>query len=324
VLAVPTSPLLVLLFVFARLMPRVTSIYERAQAFAGTLPAFAAIEQLESRCRDAAEPTVDRSEPITLGRDIRLELVTFDYRGDGVSPALADVTLSIEAGATTAVVGPSGAGKSTLADLVMGLVTPNEGRVLVDGQPLDARHLAAWRAQIGYVAQETFLFHDTVRANLLWARPEATEADLWLALRQAAADQFVATLPRGLDTVIGDRGVLLSGGERQRLSLARALVRRPKLLILDEATSSLDSENEVRIQRAVDGLQHALTIVVITHRLTTIRAADVIHVIEGGRLIESGSWMDLRRRMRGRFRDLCEAQGIDDAPRVPDLRVVTR
>jgi ATP-binding cassette subfamily C protein len=222
-----------------------------------------------------------------------------------------DVTFTLDAGATTAIVGPSGSGKSTLADLLMGLLTPSEGRILVDGVTLDGGRLDAWRDQIGYVAQEAFLFHESVRANLLWARPDASEEEIWHALRLASADAFVRALPHGLDTVVGDRGVLVSGGERQRLSLARALVRRPALLILDEATSSLDSENEARIQQAIDKLHQQMTIVVITHRLSTIRGADTIHVVDRGRLVESGTWTDLVGRRTGRFVELCEAQGID-------------
>ena len=319
VFAVSTAQLLVLLFLFARLMPRVTTMYERAQAFATVLPAFAALDALEGACTAAAEPVVSREEPIAFSREIRFDKVTFEYHEGGVA-ALTGVDCAIAAGQTTAIVGPSGAGKSTLVDLLMGLVTPREGRVLVDDVPLAPAHLVAWRGQIGYVAQETFLFHDTVRANLMWAQPDASEADVWRALRQAAADEFVAALPRGLDTVVGDRGVLLSGGERQRLSLARALVRCPRLLILDEATNAVDSENEVRIQRAVDALQHALTIVVITHRLSTIRHADVIHVLEGGRLVDSGTWRQLSTRP-GRFLDLREAQHVRPAtePEIADV-----
>ena len=312
ILKVSTAQLLFLLFLFARLVPRLTGMYEMAHSLVAALPAFAILTAAERRCLDAAEPVVERKQPITLTERIDLESVTFDYRDDGRSPAVCDVTLAIAVGATTAIVGPSGSGKSTLADLLMGLLTASAGRILVDGTPLGVDRLAAWRDQIGYVAQETFLFHDTVRANLLWARPDANEDELWRALRLASADEFVTALPHGLDTIVGDRGVLVSGGERQRLSLARALVRRPTLLILDEATSSLDSENEARIQQAIDKLHHQMTIVIITHRLSTIRGADAIHVVDRGRLVETGTWNALMVRRSGRFRELCQAQGINE------------
>jgi ATP-binding cassette, subfamily C, bacterial len=179
----------------------------------------------------------------------------------------------------------------------------------VDGAPLDGGRARAWRNQIGYVAQDTFLFNDTVQANLLWARPEATDEDINHALKLAAAEEFVSRLPDRVETVLGDRGVRLSGGERQRLALARALLRRPSLLILDEATSALDSENEKRIQNAIEELHGHMTILVITHRLSTIRRADVVYVLEQGRLVESGSWDALVQKDR-RFGALCRAQGI--------------
>ena len=303
-LAVSTAQLLLLLFLFARLVPRLTGLYEKAQMLASALPAFDAVLEAEQRCLAAAEPTVDETRAMQLTDQIEFERVTFDYGDHAQRPAVQDVTLAIAAGATTAIVGPSGAGKSTLADLLMGLLTPLHGQILVDGIPLDPDRLDAWRAQIGYVAQEPFLFHDSVRANLLWARPDANEEELWRALRLARADEFVAALPSGLDTVVGDRGVLVSGGERQRLSLARALLRRPTLLILDEATSSLDSENETRIQQAIDSLHQQMTIVIITHRLSTIRGADVIHVVDRARLVESGGWDELMARPASRFREL--------------------
>ena len=168
----------------------------------------------------------------------------------------------------------------------------------------------SWREKIGYVAQDTFLFHDTVRANLLWARPDATESDLRGALRMAAADEFVARLPQGLDTIVGDRGATLSQGERQRLALARALLRRPRLLVLDEATNSLDSENETRILGAIERIHGGITTVLIAHRLSTIRWADLIYVIEDGRVVESGDWTTLSAKLDGRFRSWCVAQGL--------------
>ena len=216
----------------------------------------------------------------------------------------------IPAGRTTAIVGPSGGGKSTLADLLIGLLTAGEGRVVVDGRTLDASWLQAWRASIGYVPQDAFVFHASVRANLLVARPEASDDEVWAALEAASARAFVARMPTGLDTVLGDRGVRISGGERQRIALARALLREPALLVLDEATSNLDVENERRVQQAVDALRGHVTIVMIAHRLATVRNADHIHVVEAGKVIESGSWPELVSRPAGRFRAMCVEQGL--------------
>jgi ATP-binding cassette, subfamily C, bacterial len=307
------ATLFLLIFLFARLVPRVTSIYERSQMLAVELPALESVMDTEARCREAAEAEPRVHEPVRFDRSIDCRGVTFSYRSDARAPALEDVTLSIAARSTTAVVGASGAGKSTLADVLMGLVTPSAGCVAVDDVPLMPERLQSWRSQVGYVSQDTFLFHDTVRANLLWANPTSTDEEIWLALTQAAAADFVRGFPQGLDTIIGDRGLTLSGGERQRLSLARALLRNPKVLILDEATSSLDSENERRIQDAIDDLHEQVTIVVITHRLSTIRNADLIYVMERGRVVESGTWNGLVSRLDSRLRGLCEAQGVDVA-----------
>ena len=310
VIHMTAASLFLLIFLFARLVPRVTAIYERAQILLLELPAFELVLQAEADCLAAAEREATTHEPVSFTRAIECRDVTFGYREQDQAPALSHVNLTIRAHATTAIVGPSGAGKSTFADLLMGLLSPSSGELLVDGVPLSPERMQAWRNQIGYVAQETFLFHDTVRANLAWAWPGADDARLWKALEQAAAADFVRALPGGLDTIVGDRGVLLSGGERQRLSLARALLRQPQLLILDEATSSLDSENERRIQAAIDHLHEQITIVAITHRLSTIRNADMIYVVERGRVVESGTWQALLAAPAGRFRALCEAQGV--------------
>ena len=266
---------------------------------------------MEARCEAAAEPEPARSEGIELREAVRLEGVSFAYQDSGEPLVISDLDLTIQAGKTTAIVGPSGAGKSTIADLVMGLIQPDEGRVLVDERPLRAEQRRAWRSKIGYVPQDTFLFHDTVRENLLWARPDASDGEIREALRLAAAEDFVSRLPEGMETVLGDRGVRLSGGERQRLALARALLRKPSLLILDEATSNLDSENERRIQSAIEKLHGSMTILIITHRLFTTRSADVIYVLEQGRLVESGDIDTLVARKQGRFLELCKAQSID-------------
>lgn len=309
-LQLPAASLFLLVFLFARLVPRLTLLYERGQVFFVELPAFESVIKAEADCLAAAEPVAPVHDSIALARAVECRHVTFTYHAERDTPALDDVTLRIAAHATTAIVGPSGAGKSTLADLLMGLVTAEKGSVTIDDVALGPARVQAWRRRIGYVAQETFLFHDTIRANLVWAEPAATDDAIWHALDQAAAADFVRALPAGLDTVVGDRGLLLSGGERQRLSLARALLRRPEVLILDEATSSLDSENERRIQSAIERLHQQVTIVVITHRLSTIRHADVIHVMERGHVVESGTWSSLMASPAGRFRALCDAQGL--------------
>jgi ATP-binding cassette, subfamily C, bacterial len=313
VLRTPAAGILVLLYAFARVMPRVSAFQTHLQSLLNVLPDFAAVLAIEARLAPAATVALPQRSPVRFTRVVRLESISFRYEGDsdphGNGPGVAAVSLSIPAGQTVAIVGTSGSGKTTLADILLGLIEPERGRVLIDDTALTPELIPAWRAQIGYVPQDTFLFHDTVRANLRWARPEAGEADIRQALDAAAAD-FVDRLPDGLNTVLGDRGVRLSGGERQRLALARALVRRPALLVLDEATSSLDSESERRIQHAIDRLHGQLAVVVITHRLTTVRSADAIYVLEKGRLVESGDWDTLLQRSPGRFRALCEAQGL--------------
>jgi len=305
---IPPPDLVLIVYLFARTLPRVSTLQQAYLGFVHQFPAFEAIRSMEERCLAAAEPHPQGREAIEFRREVRLEGVSFAY---DASPVLRGIDLTIRAGEVTGFVGPSGAGKTTLADLVAGLLTPDSGRVLVDGLPLTADRMASWREKIGSVGQEPFLFHDTVRANLLWARGAATEVELWEALKLAGADGFVARLPRGLDAVVGDRGTRLSGGERQRLALARALLRRPALLILDEAASHLDRGNEEWILRAIEGLRGKMAVVFITHRLSSVRVADTIHVLEGGRIRESGGWEDLLGRDDGRFRALHGELGAD-------------
>ena len=310
VLGLSAAGLILLVFLFNRIIPLFSNIQQNHQLFLNALPAFVGVMDMVLRYEASAEPRSERPEEAELRQGVRFENVRFSYdEAPGERPTISDLDLTIEAGKTTAIVGPSGAGKSTIADLALGLIMPSRGRVLVDGAPLGAPRIRSWRSQIGYVAQDTFLFNDTVRSNLLWAHPEADEEEINRALELAAAEEFVQRLPEGLGTILGDRGVRLSGGERQRLALARALLRRPSLLILDEATSALDSENEQRIQHAMEDLHGNVTILVIAHRLTTVRGADVIHVLEQGQLVESGDWESLLER-NGRFHALAVAQGI--------------
>jgi ATP-binding cassette subfamily C protein len=309
VLSIPTAGVLLLLFLFARVMPKLSGIQQNFQSMINLMPSFSRVMDLMKRCEEAAERVSAEANPLELKHEIRFEGVSFSYEGRPL--VIRDLSLTIKAGETTAIVGPSGAGKSTLADLVMGLIVPGGGGIFIDNRPLVPDRIRAWREQIGYVPQETFLFHDTLQANLVWAKPDAREEEIREALRLSAAEEFVSGLPKGVNTRLGDRGVLISGGERQRLALARALLRKPSLLILDEATSSLDSENERRIQGAIEELHGKITILLISHRLSTIRGADIIYLIEDGRLVESGTWEFLINRKDGRFWDLCQAQGIE-------------
>jgi ATP-binding cassette subfamily C protein len=311
ILASPASQLLLLLYLFAMITRMLSRVQTHYHEFITESPALITVKEMEARCEAVAEPEPARAEDIELREAMRLEGVSFAYQDSGEPLVISDLDLTIQAGKTTAIVGPSGAGKSTIADLVMGLIQPDEGGVLVDERSLRAEQRRAWRSKIGYVPQDTFLFHETVRENLLWVRPDASDAEIREALRLAAAEDFVSRLPEGMETVLGDRGGRLSGGERQRLALARALLRKPSLLILDEATSNLDSENERRIQSAIEELHGSMTILIITHRLFTIRSADVIYVLEQGRLVEFGDIDTLVARKQGRFLELCKAQSID-------------
>jgi ATP-binding cassette subfamily C protein len=310
VLQVPVAPVLLLMFLVTRMVPRLSTVQMMQHDLLSSLPSFVSLRRVQRECEQAAEPNADAAPPLPLEREIRLDHVTYHYGDERAAPALREVDLRIPAHRITAIVGSSGAGKSTVADLLMGLLVPDQGSVRVDDATLDGAALRGWRARVGFVPQESFLFHDSIRANLAWAAPTADEAQMRDALRLAAADEFVARLPRGLDTVVGERGAQLSGGERQRLALARALLRRPSVLILDEATSALDADGELRIADAITSLRGTVTTVLITHRLGLAARADLVHVLEAGRVVESGDWATLVARPGGRLRALCEAQGV--------------
>jgi ATP-binding cassette, subfamily C, bacterial len=306
ILNVAPASILLLLAVFTRLFPRLTAAQSQLQAFLGELPAFENVTTMYHECLANAEvPGLGAAGP-ALAHEIRLEQVSFRY--DAERPlVLDDLSLTIATGRVTAIVGSSGAGKSTVADLVNGLLSPLTGRVLVDGVALTPQTARAWRRHVGYVAQDTVLFHDTVRANLHWANPGASEHEMRESLSLAAAE-FVYELPQGLDTTVGDRGMLLSHGQRQRIALARALLRKPGLLILDEATSSLDFDNEKRILDAIERLQGRTTVLMIAHRVSAIQLAEMIFVIEDGRVAESGDWQSLSTRPSRRVGSLFRLQ----------------
>jgi len=304
-----TSPqdFIVIAVISSRLWPKFSSIQMGIQGMNLMLPSFQTAKQLETDCMAAQEHLPeDDFQRIELKSGVDFKGVSFYYNSARQHYAVEKVNFTLAAGTTNAFVGVSGSGKSTMVDLLIGLLKPVEGSILVDGEELQ-ENLRPWRSSIGYVPQDAFLLNTSIRGNLLWACPNATEENMWEALQLSAAEDFVRRMADGLETIVGDRGVRLSGGERQRIVLARALLRKPSVLILDEATSSLDLENEKHIQRAIDGLQGKLTIVIVAHRLSTIRNADRIFVFEQGRIIEQADYQSLMGNRNSRFSTLANS-----------------
>ena len=240
---------------------------------------------------------------------IRFEGVGFAYGPEG-APALSDITFEAARGQTVALVGPSGGGKSTLLNLIPRFYDVTQGRVRVDGHDVREVTLASLRGQIALVTQEPFLFDDTVRANIAYARPDADASEIEAAARAAAAHDFILGLPGGYDTAVGEAGARLSGGQRQRIAIARAFLKDAPILLLDEATSALDAESEAQVQAALKRLMAGRTTLLIAHRLSTVRGADRIHVIDNGRIVESGNHETLVRR-RGLYARLARSQDLE-------------
>ena len=303
VVGLEVSTILVLLLLLARVAPRVAEIPMRYENYVGYLPGLFDVDSVISRAEAAAEPLArDGVVFAKLNDGISFEKVSFHYAGAGVA-AVQDLNLIIPSRKMTAVVGSSGAGKSTVTDLIVGLRRPTAGRIMIDSIDLADIDLVTWRSRIGYVTQDPIMFNDSLRNNLLLTHANASDTDIWRALERAHLRDLVTRMPNGLDTELGEDGIRLSGGEKQRLAIARALVGNPALLILDEATSALDTESERAVQDAIDTLSSTLTIVVVAHRLSTVRKADRILVMEGGQIVETGSYKELLAR-EGRFATL--------------------
>jgi len=260
-------------------------------------------EVLDLKGEDAED--VGRASVGQLRGDIEFENVTFEYQPG--TPVLKDITFHAPAGSTTALVGSSGSGKSTLISLVMNFNQPKSGRILADGRDLAGLKMREYRSNLGVVFQDNFLFDGTIAENISFANPAASRADIEEACRIAYCSEFIERFEKGYETIVGERGVKLSGGQRQRVAIARAILADPKILILDEATSSLDSESEAQIQMALGQLRQGRTTFVIAHRLSTIRAANQILVIEDGEIVERGDHASLMA-LNGRYRDLHDRQ----------------
>ena len=281
----PVDGLLVLALLFARTLQRTSQLQAQYQAVAENKSAFAFVRSTIAAAEQAREPGLGGTAP-RLTSAISLRDVRFSY---GQGYVLDDVSMAMPAGSFVAVVGPSGSGKTTVADLVIGLLRPQRGEVWIDDLPMREVDAKAWRDMIGYVPQETSLFHDTIMANIVLGNPDIPRTDVESALRRAEAWDFVAALPDGMDTVVGERGARLSGGQRQRIAIARALIRNPALLILDEATTALDPETEAEIVATIRQLAGKLTVLSISHQPAMQRAADIVYRLDKGGATLDGS-----------------------------------
>ena len=286
-------------------LPILASLFQANISISAFLPSYEQLMSLREKATAAKEIEGQRCfTQLQHG----IELVDLDFAYPGRVQTLSHLNVYIRKGQMTALVGDSGSGKSTVTDLVLGLQIPERGQVLIDGVLLGDWNQNSFRDRVGYVPQDPLLFHGSIRDNLLWSFEKATEDDLWEALRLANAKCFVKELPLGIDTLVGDRGVRLSGGQRQRIALARALLRKPDLLILDEATSSLDSESERLIQQSIEQVALDTTILVVAHRLSTIAKADHVYVMRQGRVLEEGPLEVLSTKPEGILRAMISAQ----------------
>jgi ABC-type multidrug transport system fused ATPase/permease subunit len=307
------APIFVALFLFHRGMQSMMNIQSEWQS---TMDQVGAVEMVtdEFDAVYAHEEESGEKEVGALRRGIEFDKVHLAYKEED-GDVLHDINLSVPANQTIALVGESGAGKSTLVDMMTLMLKPRTGEIRIDGVPHDEIDLASWRSQLGYVSQETVVFDDTVANNIsLWQgdieEDPALRERVIHAAERAHAHHFIEELPDGYQTEVGDRGVRLSGGQQQRLFVARELFKQPNLLLLDEATSDLDTASEQHIQDSIDALQGEVTVVIIAHRLSTVKNADRVYVLDQGSVIESGSYHELRSRENGHFREMVEMQSL--------------
>jgi len=292
-----------------RVMQKVSVCYSNIMQLANYLPAVNVAVDL-MRDVPSANAKAERTKLAEFKKGIYFKKVAFAYPQAPDQKVLDDVTLRIECNKFVAVVGPSGGGKSTIVDLLLNLYRPTHGEILIDDQgALEEIDIDDWRGRIGLVSQDTFLFNGSAKENIAFATSEIDTDRVERASKIANAHHFIEKLPDGYETEIGERGLKLSGGERQRLAIARALYRNPEIILLDEATSSLDTHSEREVQMAIENLKGTRTLIVIAHRLSTIIRADWIYVINGGRIVEEGTHNSLLQK-KGLYYDLCREQDL--------------
>lgn len=267
-----TTELLLLIFIFVRLLPRTTKLANSYQQILNLLPAIDLTLNFMTRLKKATEVKRSNTFPnVSFNDSITFKEVNFSYESRTI---LQQVSFIIKANQTNVIIGPSGSGKSTCIDLMMGFQTPTTGKILIDSIPIQEIDIHSWQSKIGFVPQDPFLFHNSIEENLRWSSPNATQEELVNAIELAGAKSLIDKLPEGLNTIVGDRGTQLSGGERQRIALARALICKPEILILDEATSAVDNETEELILEALKKLHGSMTIIIVAHRSKLIELAD--------------------------------------------------
>jgi len=288
------SELSAVLWSLLSLMPVLSAFLQTNVSINNFIPSYEQLNNLLSKAEKMKEPSGNIIFE-KLDEDIKIKDIFFSYPNIS-KKILNKLNLSIKKSEITAIIGPSGSGKSTLVDLILGLQRPFDGEILINNRSLNLIDIHSYREKIGYVPQESFLFNISIRENLTWSCPNSTEKELWDALKLANADKFICGLPNGIDTIVGDRGSKLSGGQKQRIALARAILRRPSILILDEATSSLDIGSEKKIGESLNKIKKNTTVILIAHRLQSIQNADNVIVLSEGKVIDHGSYENLLER----------------------------
>ena len=288
--SIPFSEISMFMFALTRVVPLIGLIVGAKTTIQGFLPAFRQLNELKNDAK-----ALEQKSGALLFQKIKnqIELHNISFSFPGRLKTLKNINLKLNKGNVIAFLGESGSGKTTLVDIILGLYEPDEGHILIDNDRFEKYDIGSFRNKIAYVAQDPQLFNCSIRENLLWSNPDATEEDIWAACSLADSSDFIKELPKKLETKIGNSGGNLSGGQRQRLSLARAILRKPELLILDEPTSALDSKSENFIKNAIKELSSKTTILIITHRISIVNQADYIYLVKDGSIIEEGSYQKL-------------------------------